>query len=238
MLESAQKFLDSGDLVDARETAIEAAETKIADVGMKFRISQSPYITLDMLGVHPYIRNDYWIMINSRNQTELSARDAQRCIVTAKQLIKELDKTERGLYATHFQRIGAFFIDAIIIMVIMMVFFVLGAVGGLYNLSDMLAPQNIIWIVAFGLWLWIAQAIYFTILEGWIGQTPGKKIMGIKVTTDEFLRCGFMDAFTRNVVRLLDTVLFLYGVSLILMSYYPKNQRIGDLVAKTVVLKI
>jgi uncharacterized RDD family membrane protein YckC len=46
-----------------------------------------------------------------------------------------------------------------------------------------------------------------------------------------------MDAFTRNVVRFLDMVLFFYAISLLIMNLYPKRQRIGDLVAKTVVLK-
>jgi uncharacterized RDD family membrane protein YckC len=238
LMESAQRYLDSGEYPNVHDACIQAVEMKIVDVGAKFRIRQSPYVILDLLQVHPYIRNDYWILLNSRNVPQSTARDAQRSIVTARHLIREMEKLERGLYATHLQRLVAFTIDVIIILVIMMVFFTIGAVGGLYDVSDILAPQNLIWIVAFVLWLWIAQAIYFTILEGWIGQTPGKKLLGIIVTTDEHTKCDFMDAFTRNVVRLLDTVLLLYGISLILMSLYPKNQRIGDMVAKTVVMKV
>jgi uncharacterized RDD family membrane protein YckC len=237
-LNKAEILKDKGDFNGALYTAVLAVDMKINDVGFKFKINQSPYVILDMVQIHPYTRNDYWLLVNSSKSMYKSEADTNRGIVTARYIIRELEKVEKKLYATLPQRVGAFLIDLAIIFGILMGFFAIGAILRLYDLTDILAPETMIWLVAFILWLWIAQAIYFTILEGLNGQTIGKKVVKIKVTTDEMTKCSFMDAFTRNVLRLLDTVLLLYTVSFYMMIVYPKKQRIGDKVAKTIVLKV
>ncbi len=238
VLSNAERMLEKGDLKAAVNYALSAVEMKIGDVGNKFRIHQSPYITLNMLRVNPYIRNDYWQLNNVKRSGYISQNDAYRAIISAKHIIKELEKAESDLYATNIQRVEAFLIDGAIISGIALFFYYILAALGAFGLTDVFGEQNLIWFSAFIMWLWVAQAIYFSIFEGWRGQSPGKKLVGIKVTTDERGKCGYMDAFTRNVVRLLDMVLFFYAVSLVFMSRYPKRQRIGDLVAKTVVLKV
>jgi uncharacterized RDD family membrane protein YckC len=237
-LDLAEKLANDGDFHGALISAVSAVEMKIEDVGLKFKIRGSAYVTLDMLQVSPYLRNDYWLLLNSSKSIIATPHDANRGIITARYIVKELNEVEKKMYATLMQRIGAYIIDMAIILGIMIAIFSVGAVSGLYDLSDLMAPETIIWIVAFALWLWIAQAIYFTILEGWKGQTPGKKALKIVVTTQEMEKCDFMGAFTRNVLRLLDTVLFFYAVSVIMMKIYPKTQRIGDKVAQTIVLKV
>jgi uncharacterized RDD family membrane protein YckC len=186
-----------------------------------------------MLEVHPYIRNDYWMLANASRSQYHRYPDAFRGLITARHIIRELEKVEMRVYATYAQRLVAFLIDMSIIIVIIVSFFYLGVFIGLYDLkADIIDFIGSVWVLAFFMWLWVAQAIYFTIFEGWKGQSPGKKLIGIMVTTDEYKKCGFMDAFTRNVVRFLDIVLIVYLVSLIFMSLYPKRQRIGDMVAK------
>ena len=236
-LSTAEKLNAEGDYKGALENAIRAVDMKIRDVGLKFGIKQNSYITLDILEVHPYIRNDYWLLINSLKSGYKTQNDAFRGIITARYIIRELEKVENKLYATNTQRIVAFLIDTAIIVGIVISFFYLGGVLGVYDLNEILSEQSFIWFLALIMWLWIAQIIYFTFFEGWKGQSPGKKLIGIKVTNDELQKCDFLDAFTRNVVRFLDIVLFIYAVSLLVMNLYPKRQRIGDLVAKTVVLK-
>ena len=236
-LSTAEKLNEEGDYKGALESAVRAVDMKIKDVGLKFGIKQNPYITLDMLEVHPFIRNDYWLLINSLKSEYKTQNDAFRGIITARYIIRELEKVENKLYATNTQRIVAFLIDTAIIVGIVISFFYLGGVLGVYDLNEILSEQSFIWFLALIMWLWIAQIIYFTFFEGWKGQSPGKKLIGIKVTNDELQKCDFLDAFTRNVVRFLDIVLLIYAVSLLVMNLYPKRQRIGDLVAKTVVLK-
>ncbi|MEE9151784.1 MAG: RDD family protein [Thermoplasmata archaeon] len=237
-LSTAEKLYREGNYEGTLESAVRAVEMKIQDVGFKFGIKQSPYITLDILQVHPYIRNDYWLLIPALKSRYKTQNDAFRAIVTARHILKELERVETKLYATNTQRMVAFLIDAAIIVGIVISFFYLGGILGIYDLNEILSEQNFIWFLALIMWLWVAQIVYFTIFEGWKGQSPGKRLVGIKVTTDEQTKSGFMDAFTRNVVRFLDMVLFFYLISLLIMNLYPKKQRIGDMVAKTVVLKV
>jgi uncharacterized RDD family membrane protein YckC len=125
----------------------------------------------------------------------------------------------------------------VIILGVILAIFAIGATSGLFDLSNLQAPETIVWIMAFALWLWIAQALYFTIFEGFWGQTPGKRLMRIVVKTNEMQKCGFMSAFTRNTLRLLDAAMLFYAISFVVMNVYPKRQRIGDKVAMTIVLK-
>ncbi|UCE37512.1 MAG: DUF1614 domain-containing protein [Thermoplasmata archaeon] len=236
-LSMAGKKAESGDFEGAFKTSLRAVDMKITDLGSKFKIAQSPYVILDVLSVHPYIRNDYWLLVNSARLGNITEDDALRAQMTARHIIRELNRVERRLYATSSQRIVAFLIDISIIIGIMIPFLYVGGVAGLYDLTDLRVLLMSIWFIAFIMWLWVAQVVYFTIFEGAFGHTPGKRLVGIKVATDERGKCGFMDAFTRNVVRLLDMTMFIYAVSLLLMSRYPKSQRIGDMVANTVVLK-
>ncbi|UCG70735.1 MAG: RDD family protein [Thermoplasmata archaeon] len=234
---NVDSMYEAGNYQGAVEGALRAVDMKIKDLGYKFGINQSPYNTLDMLQVNPYLRNDYWLLENASKYEFKTQNDAYRAILTARYIIRELKKVETKLYATSGQRMVAFLLDSAIITGIVISFFYLGGALGVYNLAEILTDQNFIWFIAFIMWLWVAQVVYFTIFEGWKGQSPGKRLVGIKVTSDEHAKCDFMDAFTRNVVRLLDIVLFVYLVSLVMMSLYPKRQRIGDFVAKTVVLR-
>ncbi len=234
---AAERMLQNGQLEGAFENAKRAVDMKITDIGNKFNIHQSSYITLDMLSVHPLIRNDYWLLVNTTSAVNKTPNEVYRAIITARHIIREIEKVERRLFASSAQRIVAFLVDMVFVAITVILLFYIGGIVGLYDLTDILAPENFIWFIAFTMWLWVAQMVYFTIFEGFFGHTPGKKIVGIKVTTDELARCGLMDAFTRNVVRILDMALFIYAVSLIFMSIYPRRQRIGDMVAKTVVIK-
>ena len=78
--------------------------------------------------------------------------------------------------------------------------------------------------------------IYFIILEGLFGATPGKWVVGVRVRQEDGTACGMKKSFIRNLLRLVDGVLFyLVGVIFILKSF--KKQRLGDRLAGTVVLK-
>jgi uncharacterized RDD family membrane protein YckC len=236
-LNLAQQLAKDGDYSGALNASVRAVDMKIQDVGYKFKIKQSPYVVLDMLQINPYVRNDYWLLLNSSKSLYHSQQDAYRGNITARYIIRELQTIEKRLYAGFMQRIIAYIVDMAIILGMILAIFTIGATTGLFDLSDIMAPETIIWILAFVLWLWIAQAIYFTILEGLWGQTPGKKLLGIIVKTDEMEKCGLMSAFTRNVLRLLDAAMLFYAISFIVMNAYPKRQRIGDKVAMTIVLK-
>jgi uncharacterized RDD family membrane protein YckC len=89
-------------------------------------------------------------------------------------------------------------------------------------------------------WWWILSFViyiaYFTYLEGTRGQTVGKMITRIKVVREDGGRIDMNQSFTRNILRIIDGLIF-YLVGAVLIWRSDKKQRLGDSVAKTVVVK-
>jgi uncharacterized RDD family membrane protein YckC len=78
---------------------------------------------------------------------------------------------------------------------------------------------------------------YYVLMEGYLGQTVGKMLLGIKVVregTGEVL--GLQGAAIRTVLRIVDGFFF-YLVAFISVLASAKNQRLGDMVANTLVVK-
>lgn len=69
------------------------------------------------------------------------------------------------------------------------------------------------------------------------GQTVGKKVMGIKVISLSGEQPSFSQYLNRWVFRLIDFTLTGYMVGVIMVAATERKQRLGDLVAGTVVIK-
>jgi len=84
---------------------------------------------------------------------------------------------------------------------------------------------------------------YWLFLEGVNdGQTVGKMAAGIRVvkidkSTGEISRCTIGASVIRNLLRIIDNLPFLYIVGLISISSSDYEQRVGDRVADTIVIK-
>jgi uncharacterized RDD family membrane protein YckC len=77
---------------------------------------------------------------------------------------------------------------------------------------------------------------YFAAFEIlWHGQTPGKRVVGIRVVKDSGRPITAIEGIGRNLVRLIDG-LFFYVVGMISVMLSPQNKRLGDYVAGTVVI--
>ncbi len=77
---------------------------------------------------------------------------------------------------------------------------------------------------------------YFIFFEGlWHGQTPGKKIAGIRVVRENGEPVSWQAVLLRNVLRTFDEGVFLIG--LIFMVVEKDEKRTGDLAAGTVVIR-
>lgn len=76
--------------------------------------------------------------------------------------------------------------------------------------------------------------VYFEIKKE--GQTPGKKSMGLYVAHEDATPIGISSSIIRNLLRVVDFLPFFYAFGLISMLFSRRFQRLGDLVAKTVVL--
>jgi uncharacterized RDD family membrane protein YckC len=83
----------------------------------------------------------------------------------------------------------------------------------------------------------ILSVAYFIVLEGYLGQTLGKMLLGIKVVREDTGEVpGIKAATIRTVMRLIDG-LFAYLVAFIAVLASQKNQRLGDMLANTLVVR-
>jgi uncharacterized RDD family membrane protein YckC len=88
----------------------------------------------------------------------------------------------------------------------------------------------------FFLWLIIAIG-YYTVMEAQSGATIGKRLVGLKVVKlDAAAPIDMQTSLVRNVLRLVDGFLF-YLIGAISVWMSDKKQRIGDRVARTVVIR-
>ncbi|MBI3651671.1 MAG: RDD family protein [Acidobacteria bacterium] len=80
---------------------------------------------------------------------------------------------------------------------------------------------------------------YFVLFETfWSGQTPGKRIMKLRVVREDGRPIRFFEAFIRNLLRIIDILPpFSYAIGVTTIIFSPRSKRIGDLVAGTVVVK-
>ncbi len=86
--------------------------------------------------------------------------------------------------------------------------------------------------------LFLVQWGYFFLFELlWQGQTPGKRIFGLRVVTLDGSPPGVLPAMVRNMLRLLDVLPGSYGVGALAVMLSPRAQRLGDRVAGTVVIR-
>jgi uncharacterized RDD family membrane protein YckC len=78
---------------------------------------------------------------------------------------------------------------------------------------------------------------YYTLLEGYLGQTLGKMLLGIKVVREDSGEVPGLGATAiRTVLRIIDG-LFAYLVAFITVLVSRKNQRFGDMAAHTLVVR-
>jgi len=77
---------------------------------------------------------------------------------------------------------------------------------------------------------------YFAVSEGFFqGRTIGKWALGLRVVQERGHPITFWSALTRNLFRTLDSIP-LYGIGFVSMLLNKRFQRLGDLVARTVVI--
>jgi uncharacterized RDD family membrane protein YckC len=77
---------------------------------------------------------------------------------------------------------------------------------------------------------------YYIIMEATLGATLGKKAMGLKVVKESGEPIDWQASIVRNVLRIIDGFFF-YLVGAIVVWVSKKRQRLGDMVAHTLVVK-
>jgi uncharacterized RDD family membrane protein YckC len=99
------------------------------------------------------------------------------------------------------------------------------------------------WTIALMIiFLFLIFAGYFIFFEWiWNGQTPGKRLMKLRVIREDGRPITLWEAIARNILRIFDNVpwfvLPIYSVGLMTIFLSRRDQRIGDLFAGTVVIR-
>ncbi len=95
------------------------------------------------------------------------------------------------------------------------------------------------WLAALaGIATFALQWGYYMVFEiATNGQSPGKRVLGLRVIKVQGYPISFSDSAIRNIVRIVDMLPFAYGIGLLTMLLNKNWQRLGDLAAGTLVVK-
>jgi uncharacterized RDD family membrane protein YckC len=127
-------------------------------------------------------------------------------------------------------RLMAFFIDFVCIIVLLVVLSLIG-----YSLFSFSKTAQAV----FGVFLSCVFIFYSLVLEvNNHGQSIGKMAMRIRVIKTAGGHAKFSDYAARWVFRMVDIYFSLGGIASILIASSTKAQRIGDIVANTAVVKL
>jgi uncharacterized RDD family membrane protein YckC len=79
---------------------------------------------------------------------------------------------------------------------------------------------------------------YFIVFElAWNGQSPGKRLLGLRVIRDGGFPVDAGASVIRNLVRILEASLGFYVLSALVTLFSPENKRLGDFAAGTIVVR-
>lgn len=173
--------------------------------------------------------------------TEASDRPA----ALAEQVL-EFDTPENVVFGYQLAGIGsrflAAFVDTILILVLQVVvnltlILVVALAGGPSLVETGLRGDISIVVGIFGLlafaFLW-GYYIFFELL--WNGQSPGKRLIGLRVISQNGAPIDVAAAIIRNLVRIVDFLPVHYGVGVLSMFIDPQSRRLGDFAAGTLVV--
>lgn len=82
----------------------------------------------------------------------------------------------------------------------------------------------------------VIVVLYYVLMEGYLGQTIGKMLFGIRVVREDTGEVPSVTAATiRTALRVIDG-LFGYAVAFVTVLISGKRQRLGDVAARTLVV--
>jgi len=94
------------------------------------------------------------------------------------------------------------------------------------------ALKTVLILLIFGL-----QWVYFNLFEWlWNGQTPGKRLLHLRVIKVDGSPVSGIDVLLRNLSRPIDTLGPMGLIGLLMIFVSRKAQRLGDLMARTLVI--
>ncbi len=136
-------------------------------------------------------------------------------------------------------RLLALVIDLLIqsAVAVVLVAVLLAVMAGMAGFGDADSGMFLFMLVAIIAVVMVTLGYYVLFEWLWNGQTPGKRITGIRVVKRGALPLSFVDVLLRNLLRLIDNMPSNYLIGLVSFFASANQQRLGDLVADTVVIR-
>lgn len=136
-------------------------------------------------------------------------------------------------------RFAAAAVDALLqVLLLALIVLPMGIVGssrpGLLG-GDLQIALAVLGIVA--VFLFLVGGYYLLFETLWNGQTPGKRLLGIRVIQENGRPLDFFTSAARNVLRVVDMLPVFYLVGIVSVFLSARCKRLGDYVAGTVVVK-
>jgi uncharacterized RDD family membrane protein YckC len=136
--------------------------------------------------------------------------------------------------------IGSRFIAVLVDYLLQFVAFIVLLLGMMLFLPSMQKFESASskWVVAMLILIpFLLEWGYFALFEGlWHGQTPGKRVVKIRVIQQSGRAITMFESLSRNFVRAIDLLPTFYVVGTISIFVTKRHQRLGDLVAGTLVI--
>ncbi len=146
-------------------------------------------------------------------------------------------QTLYGQYAGFATRLIAFFIDRLILTVIISVVTIVGRfVTDSLPINEWLGTEQLAWMIVTTLLVLLGVLIHLSYDIGfWLltGQTPGKRIMGVRIVRSDGERITFGNAVRREIGYFISGILFL-GYLWVLLD--NRRQAFHDKLAGTLVV--
>jgi len=120
-------------------------------------------------------------------------------------------------------------------------FFTIGLLSTVgYHLAKIVSPVSRDFAGALGIIIYFSITFLYSIgLEWfWNGQTPGKRLLRLRVVEEGGRRLRFSQIAVRNLLRFIDMLPLFYLVGGITALVSPHAQRLGDIAAGTIVVRI
>jgi uncharacterized RDD family membrane protein YckC len=142
--------------------------------------------------------------------------------------------------------VGSRFVAALLDYLIVFAFFffqvlvlvMIGAAAAASNVKSNGDSEAGKWFLALILFIdFVVFWGYYGLFEAyWHGQTPGKRVMKLRVIKDSGRQITLFESLARNLIRVVDYLPGMYLVGVITMLCNKRNKRLGDLAAGTIVV--
>lgn len=154
----------------------------------------------------------------------------------------EVETPEQVAFRLERAGLGSRILAAMIDTVLLVVLYGVAAVGLVAVVPDggqagADSESSALWMVGlfFLLLSFLMWAYYIGFELAWNGQTPGKRLLGIRVVADSGVPAAPGQIVIRNLLRLVDFQLF-YAVAMVAIFATRDERRLGDLAAGTIVV--